>query len=106
MYANFGTTKQRKKEQPKEEKKTIIVEQPKESKQMKEEAEKKMIVKEVKEIVRLDVMHTLPDGTTEIIPLQDICVPESILQTTPRAEKQEKKSFVRFRKQGPLTNLF
>jgi len=47
-------------------------------------------VEEVKEIVRLDVMHTLPDGTTEIIPLQDICVPESILQTTPRAEKQEK----------------
>lgn len=78
------------KEQPKAEKKTMIVEQPKESKQMKEEAEKKMIVKEVKEIVRLDVMHTLPDGTTEIIPLQDICVPESILQTTPRAEKQEK----------------
>lgn len=65
-------------------------EQPKESKQMKEEAEKKMIVKEVKELVRLDVMHTLPEGATEIIPLQDIYVPEPILQTTPRAEKQEK----------------
>lgn len=65
-------------------------EQPKESKQMKEEAEKKMIVKEVKELVRLDVMHTLLEGATEIIPLQDIYVPEPILQTTPRAEKQEK----------------
>ena len=65
-------------------------EQPKESKQMKEEAEKKMIVQEVKELVRLDVMHTLPEGATEVIPLQDIYVPEPILQTTPRAEKQEK----------------
>ena len=65
-------------------------EQPKESKQMKEEAEKKMIVKEVKELVRLDVVHTLPEGATAIIPLQDIYVPEPILQTTPRAEKQEK----------------
>ena len=65
-------------------------EQPKESKQMKEEAEEKMIVKEAKELVRLDVTHTLPEGATEIIPLQDIYVPEPILQTTPRAEKQEK----------------
>ena len=65
-------------------------EQPKESKQMKEEAEKKMIVNKEKELVRLDVVHTLPEGATAIIPLQDIYVPEPILQTTPRAEKQEK----------------
>ena len=65
-------------------------EQPKESKQMKEEAEKKMIVNKEKELVSLDVVHTLPEGATAIIPLQDIYVPDPILQTTPRAEKQEK----------------
>ncbi|WP_051317239.1 hypothetical protein [Ectobacillus panaciterrae] len=78
------------KEQSKGEEKAAITEQSKEEKQLQRVAVQQENQKEEKNLIKLDPVDTLPEGAIETIPLQDIYVPEPILQTTPRAEKQEK----------------